>query len=157
MNKIFASLVLAALTLPALNAFAGPVFEKSISDQSNMERSPQVEFMVNNQNPELKRAWVHVSYNQATLMDSDSGLASSSDIVVPNLSYSAASKEIIYTKPNGSQVVCATQVEKSFFKGLSYHDTGKCVLGLQKTTLTQDDGFYVKKSQGLNVTLTLQD
>ncbi|MGZ3744775.1 MAG: hypothetical protein ACXWRE_07090 [Pseudobdellovibrionaceae bacterium] len=140
------------------SAFASnTVFEKVIPDDSTMNRRPKSEFMANLQNPELKRAWINVSYDESILMDNESPLPRPVDILVPGLSYSPETKEIIFTKKDGTKVVCADKVEKGFFRNFSYSDTKKCLIDISNTTISEDTGFFIKKTHGLQISLIIRD
>jgi hypothetical protein len=95
MSKFLAFFV---LFLPLVSQAQSTVFQQTLPDLSNAERSGQVRFRVNTQNPELGRAWVQVFYSQPVFNDTDSDLAPSTDLAVANLSYDPVQKEILFKK-----------------------------------------------------------
>ena len=156
--KYFCSAATFVLVVLARSSFAGSaVFEKNIPDDSTMNRRPRAQFMVNLENPDLKRGWISVSYDESVLMDNETPLPKPVDISVPGLSYSPETKEVIFTKADGTKVICADKVEKGFFKNFSYNDTRKCIIDINKTIVSDDTGFFIKKSPGLKISLILRD
>lgn len=145
MNRTTGLLVSAAMLVSSA-AFAGTVFEKDIADNSNNNRHLKVEFKANTENPELGRAWIRAYYSESVTMDNDSAPPKAEDIAVPGLSYSASSNQIMY-----KGVVCA---DKS---GSSFKPTGRCEITTSSTTLSQDNGFTVKKSPGIKISLNVKE
>jgi len=64
-------------------------------------------------------------------------------LLVPGLSYSSTSSQVLYTDVNGAITVCAELATKNgiFGKKTYYKPTGLCSISMSKETQTTDDGF----------------
>lgn len=146
------------MTLVGISARAqDPVFEKILPDQSTMYRSLKLKYDVNLDRPELKRAWLKAYYEEPFLLNSDGPLPRPQKLPVPGLSYDPKNHEIVYSGDAAGPVVCATGLQSGFFRGLTYHETGKCLLDLSKGVIDNDDGLKVKRQHVIKVHLFIHD
>ncbi|MGZ3773413.1 MAG: hypothetical protein ACXVCY_02955 [Pseudobdellovibrionaceae bacterium] len=158
MIKQIGFVVLAAMVFQAgaVRAEKGE-FEKEIPDQSAPDCPMKVKFKVNTENPELNRAWLVAYYDKRSMQESDGPVPKAMDIMVPGLSYSPESKQIVFKKADGSKVICADNVSGGSLYSVDYTETGKCTINISKTKISQDNGFSIKKIDGAKITLNLHE
>ncbi|HWU42721.1 MAG TPA: hypothetical protein VN132_04755, partial [Bdellovibrio sp.] len=134
MKKQTGLLLTATLMQMGLAHAGDSIFVKEIADHSTSSNRVHVEFRANTESPELGRAWLTASYSQTALSDADTVPPKAEKILVPGLSYSAANKQILYKKTDGTSVVCADNVTDAIFTS-GYRITGHCVIETVASTI----------------------
>ncbi len=132
------------------------VFHEVIGDSDPFE-IVHADFKVNEERPELSRAWVEVVRRKKFSSGEDRVEESTASRNVAGLSYDSSSREIRYRTAGGSTIVCGRLEVKRF---LFIHwekitATGACILSGRVLDGQVDDGFRTRPRSFADVVMEI--